>query len=166
MQLFLSICRVLDKIMRFCVGWMLIVMSVLAFTGVVTRYFFFYSITWLEEVTRYLMVWMTFIVGALAVNNESHTNIDFVPNFINKKINGFDMNILLNALILAGMAIFAYYNFFQIQAAMKSGVVSPVLQIPMWVMYCSTMVCAVCSVLFCIKNIGLKIQKCRRREEK
>lgn len=112
MQLLLMICRILERFMKFCIGWMLLFMSVLAFTGVLTRYFLFYSITWLEEVTRYLMVWMTFIVGALAVNDESHINIDFVPNHLNHKFKKFDANIILNVFILAGMACFAYYNFF------------------------------------------------------
>lgn len=161
----LSLCRILEKFMKFCIGWMLLVMSVLAFTGVVTRYFFFYSITWLEEVTRYLMVWMTFMAGALAVNDESHINIDFVPNYINKRLRGFDANILLSGLILIGMAVFAYFNFFQIRAAVKSGVVSPVLKIPMWMMYCSTILCAVSSVVFCVKNIAVRMIRCRRGEE-
>lgn len=165
MEFLCSICRFLEKYMKFCIGWMLLAMSVLAFTGVVTRYFFFYSITWLEEVTRYLMVWMTFVAGALAVNDESHINIDFVPGFINRKLKGFDANIILSGLILAGMAVFAYYNIFQIRAAIKSGVVSPVLKIPMWVMYCSTLLCAVSSVLFCIKNIAVRMKNCRREGE-
>ena len=162
MQLLLMICRILERFMKFCIGWMLLFMSVLAFTGVLTRYFLFYSITWLEEVTRYLMVWMTFSVGALAVNDESHINIDFVPNHLNHKFKKFDANIILNVFILAGMACFAYYNFFQIKASIKSGMVSPVLQIPMWMMYCSTIVCAISSVLFCSKNIAVKVQLCRK----
>ena len=44
MEFLCSICRFLEKYMKFCIGWMLLAMSVLAFTGVVTRYFFFYSI--------------------------------------------------------------------------------------------------------------------------
>lgn len=165
MKFLCSLCRLLEKYMRFCIGWMLLAMSVLAFTGVVTRYFFFYSITWLEEMTRYLMVWMTFLAGALAVGDESHINIDFVPGFINRKIKGFDANCILSGLILAGMAVFAYFNMFQIRAAMKSGVVSPVLKIPMWIMYGSTLLCAVCSVLFCIRNIAVRMGKCRREGE-
>ena len=76
-----------------------------------------------------------------------------------------DANIILNILILIGMGCFAYFNFFQIGASMKSGVVSPVLRIPMWMMYCSTIVCAGTSVLFCIKNIYLKILKLKGVEK-
>ena len=165
MKFLCSLCRLLEKYMKLCIGWMLLAMSVLAFTGVVTRYFFFYSITWLQEVTRYLMVWMTFLAGALAVSDESHINIDFVPGFINQKIKGFDANCILSGLILAGMAVFAYFNMFQIRAAMKSGVVSPVLKIPMWIMYGSTLLCAICSVLFCVRNIAVRMGKCRREGE-
>ena len=89
-------------------------------------------------------------------------NIDFVPNHLNHKFKKFDANIILNVFILAGMACFAYYNFFQIKASIKSGMVSPVLQIPMWMMYCSTIVCAISSVLFCSKNIAVKVQRCRK----
>lgn len=165
MRFLVLFCKKLETIMKFCIGWMLLLMSMLAFIGVLTRYFFFYSIPWLEEATRYLMVWMTFLVGALAVNDESHINIDFLPNLFNKKIKKMDANIILNILILIGMGCFAYFNFFQISASMKSGVVSPVLRIPMWMMYCSTIVCAGISVLFCIKNIFLKIQHIKGGEK-
>lgn len=42
-------------------------MSLLVIVDVLSRYLLRYSFTWVEELTRYLMVWMTLIGGASAI---------------------------------------------------------------------------------------------------
>ena len=41
---------------------MLAAMAVIVFTNVALRYLTNFSLTWAEEVARYLMIWMTFSV--------------------------------------------------------------------------------------------------------
>lgn len=56
-------CSATVKGMDWLCGSMLIVMTILAFIGVLARYVFVVSIPWIDEVTRYLMIWMTFLAS-------------------------------------------------------------------------------------------------------
>lgn len=50
-------------------------MAVIVFANVSLRYLTNFSITWAEEVARYLMVWMTFIGAGLALRTGGHVAI-------------------------------------------------------------------------------------------
>jgi len=59
--------RLVEVFMAICLG----AMGILVFSNVVLRYFFNYSITWTEEISRFLFIWVIFLgaVGALRENN-------------------------------------------------------------------------------------------------
>ena len=154
-------CSATVKGMDWLCGSMLIVMTILAFIGVLARYVFVVSIPWIDEVTRYLMIWMTFLASAISVSDSSHTSVDILPSFLPKKLKKFDYYIVLDVLILVGMAIFFYYNLLMVKGAIAIGNKTPVLMIPMWIMYSSTLVSALFSVLYCIKNIFTRIENIR-----
>lgn len=61
---------------RWLIGLMMVVMFVLVFTNVVTRYGFGFSINWAEEVSRFIMVWVTFLGAGLALREGRHVSID------------------------------------------------------------------------------------------
>jgi len=50
-------------------------MSVIVFTNVSLRYLTSYSITWAEEVARYMMIWMTFLGAGLTLRYGGHVAI-------------------------------------------------------------------------------------------
>jgi TRAP-type C4-dicarboxylate transport system permease small subunit len=54
---------------------MLAAMSVIVFTNVSLRYLTNFSITWSEEVARYLMIWMTFVGAGLVLRFGGHVAI-------------------------------------------------------------------------------------------
>lgn len=165
MNLFKKFCSVTEKLLSVFVGYMLIVMTILAFTGVLTRYVFVISLPWVDEVTRYLMIWMTFLVSAIAVGDGSHTNVEIIPSLLNKKLKKFDYGIVIDLLILLGMCIYTYYNIKMVQSSIKIGNTSPVLRIPMWFMYCSTLVSAFFSILYSFRNIAVRIGRLKEKKE-
>jgi TRAP-type C4-dicarboxylate transport system permease small subunit len=65
-----------------CAGnrWLLVVMlaimSVLVSANVISRYMFSFSFTWVEEVTRYMMIWTTFLGCGMALRVGGHIAID------------------------------------------------------------------------------------------
>lgn len=60
--------------------WALIVlvavMAVLVIANVISRYVFSYSFTWVEEATRYLMIWAAFLGAGLALRVGGHIAVD------------------------------------------------------------------------------------------
>ena len=64
-----------------CFGLMFLMVSII-FMQVLARYLFGNSLSWSEEIGRYIFVWMTFIGSAVAVRNKLHVNLDmFVSRF-------------------------------------------------------------------------------------
>src|SRR5690606_41542178 len=64
------------------VAGLMLVISALVFTQVLTRYVFMYSLPWLEELTRFLMVWMVMLGTAVAVKEKQHIVIDIASLFL------------------------------------------------------------------------------------
>lgn len=58
---------------------LLAVMAVLVIANVISRYVFSYSFTWVEEATRYLMIWAAFLGAGMALRVGGHIAIDTLP---------------------------------------------------------------------------------------
>ena len=57
-------------------GILIFVMTILIFTQVVCRYVMHNSLTWSEELGRYLFVWITFVGLPVALKAGAHVAID------------------------------------------------------------------------------------------
>ena len=55
---------------------LLAVMAVLVFGNVVLRYVFGISLSWVEELTRYMMIWLAWLGAGLALREGAHIAID------------------------------------------------------------------------------------------
>ena len=58
------------------------VMAVLVFANVVSRYLLAYSIIWVEELTRYLMVWVGFLGSGLVLRLGAHVAVDALQDVL------------------------------------------------------------------------------------
>ena len=116
------------------IGIMLLIISFLAFLQVLTRYVFFYSIVWSEEVTRYLMVWLTFIGAALAISKQDHINIDMFTSFFKKKT-GRDFRVVLNFIIFVFSIGCSYFGAKLIMKTYAMGQLTEATRVPMYLIY-------------------------------
>lgn len=66
--------RIIEAIVVLAMG----VIAVIVFTEVVLRYGFGRSLDFTEELTRYLMIWVVFLAGALCVRQDAHIRIDML----------------------------------------------------------------------------------------
>lgn len=88
--------RISDKILAFVLGTIVVVM----FFQVLFRYVFNNSITWSEELIRYLFVWITFFGAALCFRDRIHIGIDFFLDLMPTPIRRFVERINLIIMIL------------------------------------------------------------------
>lgn len=114
------------------VGILLLIMSVLAFTQVITRYCFFYSIVWGEEVTRYCMIFMTFFGASFAVSSQEHISIDMLSGVLKKYIN---IKVILNLIILIFSLFFIFYSGNLVLKTFHSWQLTPAIRVPMFYVY-------------------------------
>ena len=83
-----------DKVIALLFG----VIACIMFTQVVFRYVFNNSLSWSEELIRFLFVWLTFLGGALAIKDNTHIAVEFFIERLPVKYLKY-INILNHALI-------------------------------------------------------------------
>ena len=59
-----------------------VAMTLVIFLQVIFRYFLLQSLSWSEEVARYLFVWLTFLGASVVARSQSHITVESVVNRI------------------------------------------------------------------------------------
>lgn len=111
---------------------LMLAMITVIFAQVLARYLFTNSLSWSEEVGRYLFVWMTFIGSAVAVRNRLHVALDMVIVRLAPAAQRLCLAIgYLAMLVFTAVLIDGGYHF----VARSSLQTSAALQIPMRYVY-------------------------------
>lgn len=92
---------------RWLVGAMMAVMFVLVFTNVVTRYGFGFSISWAEEVSRFLMIWVTFLGAGLALREGRHVAIEVFQDRLGQAVARW-IRIIIGGVLIAFFCALIY----------------------------------------------------------
>jgi TRAP-type C4-dicarboxylate transport system permease small subunit len=72
--------QVLVTANRAIIVLMMSVMATLVFVNVVCRYIFNFSIIWAEEISQYLMIWITYLGAGLALREGRHVTVDVLQD--------------------------------------------------------------------------------------
>lgn len=96
--------RASERIVQYTLVGMVGVMTVIIILQVFMRYLFLYSLSWSEEVARYLMIWVSFLGASLALKYGFHIGVEFVINRIPEKIRGW-----VNLVAKLGVLLFLIY---------------------------------------------------------
>ncbi len=117
----------------FCAVSLLLTTLVL-FVNVVLRYAFSSSTSWAEELIRYLMIWVTFIGGAVCVRRGAHIRMDFVMTMLPEGAARLLTRFVY--LIAAGFcAALLVYSVRLVRFTVELEQTSPAMGVPMWVPY-------------------------------
>jgi TRAP-type transport system small permease protein len=88
-----------NKILNFSIAASLASMSILVFGNVVLRYVFNSGITWSEEMSRFLFVWMVFLGAIAAMKDNMHLGVDIVVKALPKTLQKIAF-VISNLLVL------------------------------------------------------------------
>lgn len=116
------------------VGGALAFASLLLFVNVVLRYWFLAPISWAEELTLYIMVWIVFVGSSVAIRTRGHIAIDLLPLTLSPA-GRHRLAVLIALITLLFLAVFFYYSGQHTLRVRASGQVTPVMQAPMWLAY-------------------------------
>ncbi len=121
----------LVRVNRWALIAILAAMAVMVFANVALRFLTDHSILWVEEVSRYLMIWLTFLGAGIVLRYGAHIGIDTLQ----ERFPGAAPAIraLIFALLLAffGAMVVLGARY----AALTWGQTTPVLQIPIGAVY-------------------------------
>lgn len=117
---------------------------------VFTRFVLNDSLTWTEELARFLFMWVSFLGGALCVKNWTHARITVVADFVPHKIQTA-FRIISYIIIVVCCYVMVTQGFSLI--ATVSAQKSPMLRIPMSVFYGACPVGSIFMGLYAILKI-------------
>jgi TRAP-type C4-dicarboxylate transport system permease small subunit len=118
----------IDRVIAWLVGAIVLLMFSSLFLQVISRYCFGSPLSWPEEVTMFLMAWMSFLGASVALRGWGHIGVDF---FL-KKFSG-RIYVCLQLLVHLIILIFALFLFVEgcIYVAKSGNFVSDGLRISM-----------------------------------
>lgn len=118
----------LFKTLCWVIAALLFGMMTLIFAQVLARYIFHHSLSWSEEVGRFMFVWITFLGMAAAFKSGAHVALDLLPNWL-KGVPQKTLRLTNCVLIL----VFAAAVFFSGLDLVELGLdqESPALNLPM-----------------------------------
>ena len=73
------------RVLRWLLIVLMVAMTAAIFTQVFSRYVLQDSIPWTEEVARYILVYITFVGGALAVFENTHLKVELVVDLLSPR---------------------------------------------------------------------------------
>ena len=112
--------------------FILLAMTIVVTLQVVCRYLLGASLPWSEELARYLLVWMTFLGGSIALKREAHMGIQ---GLVDKLSPGVQRLVkLFTHLTVFGFLCLATLKGFQL-ALFNMNQYSPAMRIPMGLVY-------------------------------
>jgi C4-dicarboxylate transporter DctQ subunit len=121
----------LEKIQEWILVIGLTVITLVTFSSVVGRYLLGTSFVWSEELTRYIMIWLTFIGASLGIVRGAHIKIDVLRLLVSKRKQAFFQS-LSSMLCVVGSLFFTFYAIVFIKEQMSLHQLSSVLKIPIW----------------------------------
>ena len=116
------------------IGGALAFTSALLFANVALRYLFNAPLNWAEELTLYLMVWIVFVGGSVAVRTRGHIAIDLLPLLLAPQ----HRRRLAIGVALVALVFFAVFFWYSLQHVLRVRSIdqrTPVMQAPMWLTY-------------------------------
>lgn len=141
----------------------LVLISVVCLLQVIARRVEALKIPWTDEFCRFMWIWSVFVSVPYTIRKGSMLRVsvvlDMIPEVLRKVI-----NIVVDVIIVASMALLTYYAVGVLQGIIDSGETSPAMRWPMSAMYTVMLVCYALSVLRGIQQTIIHITHFGQRE--
>lgn len=107
---------------------------ILVFFQFLSRYVFDYSLSWAQELSRYLLIWLAWISVSFTIREKKHIRVETLKELLPPK-----GQIVVEIIVLFLWSIFAIFlaviGMQFVLSIESSGQGSPMMGIPMWLVY-------------------------------
>ncbi|MBQ3276519.1 MAG: TRAP transporter small permease [Oscillospiraceae bacterium] len=93
-----------------------------------------HSLSWSEEIARYLFIWQCWMSVSLAERSKVHIRIFMATQGLPKKVR-WVIEILVNLSVIAINVFFIYWGIAMVKFLINAGTTSTACKIPMWIIY-------------------------------
>lgn len=122
------------------------------YTGIVPRYI------WTEEVARFCFVWVIMVGSMIAVRDETHFDVDLLPEPQTARAEGIAKMIRHLAMLVLALAFIWYGRPFVNQGLMQT---SEIAELPMVTIYIAWPLAGVVWTLFLIEKLARDVRHIR-----
>ena len=140
----------IDSAMKYIFYVLLATMLGVAFLQVIARSVLSISVSWTDELTRYLFIWLIFIGIAFSIRRAGHISIDTIYLFIKEDKKETYRKFLYILQIVFFAAVFFFSFNFMVSNFTNT---SPAMQLPMGYVYMSLPIGCILSILFLLEKI-------------
>lgn len=145
-----------ETLLIFLLAMMTIIMGV----QIVSRYVFNASLTWSEELTRYLFIWSGFLSISYCIKKWISIKIDQIMNLLPKT--GYMVcQLILNTILFLLFFYLSIHAITYLQSSIASGQRSPALGLPMYVVQSAPLVGFALASVRAFQQIILEIMNLR-----
>ena len=124
----------LDKAEEVILTLLMLVMTIAIVIQVVSRTVFSNSLSWTEEIARFILVWVTFVGASLGIKRGAHIGVEAFTMILPKGIGKFVQHITFLICALFTSIVFKE-SIVILQKQISTGQVSAAIQLPMWIPY-------------------------------
>jgi TRAP-type C4-dicarboxylate transport system permease small subunit len=133
----------------------MILMVVIVFIQVIARYIFNNSLSWSEELVRYIFIWQVWLGASMGMRTHEHIRVDMflklLPGIVRKLL---DLLIIILILWLYWFCI--RYGFIYLRSVISKSMKSTALQLPLAYVYASL---PIGSTIIAIRFVALFFSK-------
>ncbi|WP_137169520.1 TRAP transporter small permease [Marinomonas sp. FW-1] len=148
--------RSVDLLLGIGMASCLTAMSCLVFSNVILRYLFDSGITWSEEMSRYLFVFMIFLGTTRAMKLNQHLNVDIFIKLIPFTWLRIALQLISAALMLYALWLLIDGSWELVKINMNT--LGPATNMPLWLLYAGAIIMGACMSLFILFGIRRLIE--------
>lgn len=147
----MNVLKFFDKLEEYFVVWSLAFMSIVVFLQVIMRYVFSDSLSWSEELARFVFLWLSWIGAAYAVKERSHFRVEMFAKMLKGNASKvFELLILFIWFIFS--FLLTWYGTKLVIFLVDTGQFSAAMEIPMAWPYASVPAgCAIMAIRLLIE---------------
>ena len=126
-------------------------LTVIAFAAVICRYVFNSSLTWSEELTRYMFIWVVFLGAAIGVRERTHIAVDIFADRLGPRGDtALTWIERLATLAFAGFVAVPGWTF----SSSEWAIVRAAMEIPMGFVYAAPVIGCLLMALYVLRPAG------------
>ncbi|GFN21706.1 TRAP transporter small permease [Thermanaeromonas sp. C210] len=133
-------------------GVLMLLMVVVIFAQVIARYVLHNSLSWSEEIGRYLFIWITFLGAVIGVKERLHVGVDVVVNAVPPGVRRIPV-LVGNLLMIVFVAYMLQGSFKLLELGRHQ--VSPATSIPMLYPYLILPLASILMLVYLLVNAVL-----------
>lgn len=158
--------RIYNSLEEILLIYTLMLMVLVVFLQVVMRYVFNNSLSWSEELVRYLFVWQIWLGASLGVKNNNQIRVEILPKMLKSLKAREALELVCNILLVILFIVVLVTGFRNLENSIIRNITSVAMKIPMSWVFASLPIASfviiirlICRIIYEIVRFGHTAQR-------